>query len=68
MPERLRSKNSEQLLVLNRLTDIIAAGKFDHGVMMRYQNLTRKPELIRPRCTPLSQALGRPLYHSVAKC
>ena len=31
--------------LLNRLTDIFAEGKFDYGVMVRYQNLTRKPEL-----------------------
>ena len=36
-----------QLPVLNRLTDIFAVGKFDYGVMMRYQNLKRKLELFR---------------------
>ena len=41
----LCSKNSNQLPVLNRLTDIFAVGKFDYGVVERYQNLTRKPEL-----------------------
>ena len=45
MPLRLCSKNSNQLLVLNRLTDIFAVGKFDYDVMVRYQNLTWKPEL-----------------------
>ena len=30
---------------VNRLPDIFAIGKFDYGVMVRYQNLTRKPEL-----------------------
>ena len=73
MPERLHSKNSDQLPVPNRLTDIIAVGKFDHGVLVRYQNLTRKPELFRVPLDPgpmypLSQDLGRPLCHSVAKC
>ena len=29
------------------LTDIFALGKFDYGVMVRYQNLTRKPEPFR---------------------
>ena len=59
MPERLCSKNSEQLPVVNRLIDIFAVGKFDYGVMVPYQNLTRKPELFqapppraRVRCTP----------------
>ena len=33
--------------VLNRLTDIFAADKFDYGVMVRYQHLTQKPELFR---------------------
>ena len=47
MPWSLCSKNSDQLPVLNRLTDIFAVGKFDYGVMVRYQNLTRKPELFR---------------------
>ena len=32
---------------MNRLTDIFAVGKFDYGVMVRYQNLTRKPELFQ---------------------
>ena len=45
MPQRLCSKKSDQLPVLNRLTDIFAEGKFDYGVIVRYQNLTRKPEL-----------------------
>ena len=47
MPQRLCSKNSEQLPVVNRLSDIFAVGKFDYGVMVRYQNLTWKPELFR---------------------
>ena len=47
MSQRLCSKNSDQLPVLNRLTDIFAVSKFDYGVMVRYQNLTRKPELFR---------------------
>ena len=29
------------------LTDIFAVGKFDYSVMVRYQNLTRKPKLFR---------------------
>ena len=28
-------------------SDIFAVGKFDYGVMVQYQNLTRKPELFR---------------------
>ena len=52
MPERLCSKNSDQLPVLNKLTDIFAVGKFDNGVMVRYQNLTRKPELARAPLGP----------------
>ena len=65
------SKNSDQLSIVNRLTDIFAVGKFDYGDMVRYQNLTRKPELFRAswarvRCTswtPLTQALlnGKPV-------
>ena len=46
-PQRLCSKNSDQLPVPNRLTDIFAVGKFDYGVMVQYQNLTQKPELLR---------------------
>ena len=41
------SKNSDQLPVLNRLTDIFGLGKFDYGAMVRYQNLTREPEHLR---------------------
>ena len=54
MPQSLCSKNSDHLQELDRLTDIFAVGKFDYGVIMRYQNLTRKPELFRARirCTP----------------
>ena len=44
---RLCSENNDQLPELNRLTDIFAVGKFDYGVMVRYQNSTRKPELFR---------------------
>ena len=63
---RVCSKISDQLPVLNRLFDIFAVSKFGYGVMVRYQNLTQKPELFRvpwarARCTPwtpLSQALG----------
>ena len=55
MPKRLCSKNSEQLPVPNRLTDIFAVGKFDQGVMVRYQNLPRKPELF---WAPLGPGLG----------
>ena len=44
------SKNSDQFPVLNRPTDIFAVGKFDYGVMVQYQNLTRKPELFRAPC------------------
>ena len=47
MPQKLCSKNGDLLLVLNRLTDIFAVGKFVYGVMVRYQNLTQKPELFR---------------------
>ena len=47
MPLRLCSKNSDQLPVLNRLTDIFAVDEFDYCVMVRNQNLTRKPELFR---------------------
>ena len=74
-PKDCVAKNSDQLPVLNRLTDTFAVGKFDYDVMMRYQNLTWKPELFRApwaraplgrarlRCTPwtpLSQALPAP--------
>ena len=48
MPWKLCSKNSDQLLVPNRLGDIFAVDKFDYGAMVRYQNLTRKPELFGP--------------------
>ena len=53
--------------MVNWLTDIFAVGKFDYGVMVGYQNLTRKPELFRaplgpgmmsPPEPPLSLALG----------
>ena len=47
MPQRLCSKNSDQLPILNWLTDIFAVDKFDYGVIVRYRNLTRKPELFR---------------------
>ena len=57
MPHRLRSKTSDQLSVLNRLTDIFAVGKFDYVVLVRYQNLTRKSELFRG---PLSPGPPRP--------
>ena len=46
-PKRLCSKNSDQLPVLKRLTNILAVGKFDYGVLVQYQNLTRKPELFQ---------------------
>ena len=53
---------------MNRLTDIFAVGKLDYGVLVRYQNLTQKPELFRAPplgpgpgtmypSDPLSQAL-----------
>ena len=45
MPYMLCSKNSDQLPEVNWLTNIFAVGKFDYCVMVRYQNLTRKPEL-----------------------
>ena len=50
---------------MNRLTDIFAVGKFDYGVMVRYHNLTRKPELFRAPlgpCTmyPLNPPLAGP--------
>ena len=62
MPWRLCSKNSDQLPVLNRLTDIFAVGKFEYGVMVWYQNLTRKPELFQAPGTmyPLSPPLVGP--------
>ena len=47
MPYRLCSKNSDQLSVLNRLTNIFAVSKFDYGGMVRFQNLRRKPEFFR---------------------
>ena len=34
------------------MIDIFAVGKFDYGVMVRYQNLTRKPELFRAPLGP----------------
>ena len=46
------SKNSDQLPILYRLTDIFAVGKFDYGVMVRYQKLTWKPELFRAPLGP----------------
>ena len=54
------SKNSDQFPVLNRPTDIFAVGKFDYGVMVQYQNLTRKPELFRAPCAraPLGPGPG----------
>ena len=55
MPKGCVAKIRDQLPVLNRLTDIFAVGKFDYGVMVRYQNLTRKPELFR---APLGQGPG----------
>ena len=33
-------------------TDIFAVGKLDYGVMVQYQNLTRKPELFRALLGP----------------
>ena len=46
------------------LTDIFAVGKFDYGVIVRYQNLTRKPELFR--VLRASQALSiREVFHSL---
>ena len=33
--------------LLDRLTDIFAVGKVDYGVMVRYQNLTWEPDLLR---------------------
>ena len=47
MPQRLCSKNSDQLPILNWLSDIFAVDKFDYGVIGRYRNLTWKPELFR---------------------
>ena len=38
---------------MNRLADIFAVGKFDYGDMVRYQNLTRKPELARAPLGPV---------------
>ena len=34
------------------MTDIFAVGKFDYDVMVRYQNLTRKPALFRAPLGP----------------
>ena len=60
MPQRQCSKNSDQLPVPNWLTDIFAVGKFDYGVMVQYQNLTQKPELLRAPWArpPLGQSPG----------
>ena len=60
MPQRLYSKNSDQLPVPNWLTDIFAVGKFDYGVMVQYQNLTQKPELLQAPWArpPLGQSPG----------
>ena len=52
MPIRLCSKNSDQLPVLNRLTDIFAEDEFDYCVMVQNQNLTLKPELFRAPLGP----------------
>ena len=46
-PKGCVAKIATDYNILNRLTDIFAVGKFDYGVMVRYQNLTRKPELFR---------------------
>ena len=46
-PMVLRARAKSQLPVLNRLTDIFAFGKFYYDVMVRYQNLTWKPELFQ---------------------
>ena len=46
-PKSCVAKIATNYQVVNRLTDIFAVGKFDYGVMLRYQNLTRKPELFR---------------------
>ena len=50
--------------LLNKWTDIFAVGKVDYGVMVRYQNLTRKPELFRALGTmyPLNPPLTVPAY------
>ena len=67
MPERLCSKNSDHLPVVNRLTDIFAVGKFDYGVMVRYQNLTRKPESPPPLIpAPLGPGTMYPLNPPLA--
>ena len=73
MPKRLSSKNSDQLPILNRLTDIFVVGKFDYGVMVRYQNLMRTPELFRaplgPGTTyPLNPLLAGPVYKHWNAC
>ena len=68
MPYTLCSKNSDQLPVLNRLTNIFPVGKFDYGVTVRYQNLTRKPALFRAplgpgTMYPLNPPLIGPAFH-----
>ena len=67
--QTLPNKNSDQLPVLNRLTDIFAVGKFDYDVMLWYQNLTRKPKLFRAllgpgpgTMYPLNPLLAGPSY------
>ena len=52
---KAEQQNKRQLPVLNRLTDIFAVGKFDYSVIVRYQNLTRKPELF---WAPLGRGAG----------
>ena len=54
------SKNSNQLPVVHRLTDVFAVGKFDYGVVVRYQNLTRKPELFRVPLGPVPGTMYPP--------
>ena len=56
------SKNSNQLPVVHRLTDIFAVGKFDYGVVVWYQNLTRKPELFR---APWARVPLGPVLHTM---
>ena len=56
------------------LTDLFGVGKFDYGVTMQYQNLTRKPELFRAplgpgpgAMYPLNPPLAGPAYSPTVK-
>ena len=62
-PKSCVAKNSDQLSVLNRLTDIFAVDEFDYCVIVRYQSLTRKPEVFR---APLGPGTMYPLNPPLA--